>query len=196
MSSFTFNQVSSRVTPYPIFDIKSPRPGETIDGYQIGKYFWGLTTHYNARDTYCDGSRDCPGCQQKLAKRWIGYLPFLRHGSVKPIIIKLTQGAADYLVALRAAGFDPQGRRLFFGRADKRPNSKMTVRHEAKPLVLPRLPDAFNPLYSALHMLTEKNVDLVLQLVREAEAKLLAAERDHQKQYPELYPDTLGDMVG
>lgn len=184
----TFNALGNRTLPFPQYHIFTPEPGQPAIGYMLGKYFWGIVSHHDNRTEVCTRDTGCTFCDRKVPTRWIGYIPFLMAHQVKPCIVKLTIAAADILVRMREQGMPPESRKLTIARADSRRNSKLIVKGEPKPISLPKLPEPFNPLYSAYYLIT-RDAQLAMQWAREAESKLLECERKHREQYPELYPD-------
>lgn len=112
----------------PFYPIISPKGPEVIHATLLSPGFGGFWTHWDGRPIPCTQKPDCPRCLAGLGWRWTGYIAAYSHEKKMPVVLMLSEAAANQLLPVIAKHGTLRGLKVSLQRASKtKVNSKVIV---------------------------------------------------------------------
>jgi hypothetical protein len=144
--------------------IISPKGSESVRGIIVSHRMYGVWTHYLERRTVpCTGHQGlCQECEDKVPRRWKGYVGIWLPGACRYAIAEITADAARHCPDIKAKGCNLRGCliRVFRIGAHKNAPCRVELAPPPKASIVPREFDVQMSLYRIWGMLRDSVVEL------------------------------------
>jgi hypothetical protein len=138
--------------PGPEFQVVQLRAGCRVDGIILAPSLWGTNTHWNpfagkkGRSERCTADKgNCAGCDNRLSKRWKGYVHYWDASLQREAFLEITNAAFKQLLKEAPENSSLRGLRIQAKRGAGADNSRLTVQLGLWAGSIDKLPPARDP---------------------------------------------------